>query len=117
MNHIIELETMQFFAYHGCFDEEKVVGNKFTVDLRLQGDFSKAAATDNLEDALDYQKAYQVVKTEMAQPSDLLEHVAGRILDHLYRVFDSLEQAEVKVAKKNPPIGGEMHQVSVTMAR
>ena len=108
---------MKFFAYHGCFKEEKIVGNHFRVDLKLEGDFSQAAQSDNLEDALDYQRAYQLVKKEMETPSDLLEHLAGRILGRLHNELHLLERATVKVSKKNPPIGGEMQQVSVTMSQ
>ena len=114
---IIEIEGMEFYAYHGHFPVEQVVGNRFIVDLTLFTDCTKAAKSDDLVDALNYQEVYLVVKEEMQIASHLLEHVAGRILQRLYREFESLEKAQVKISKLNPPMGGEIGKVSVTMER
>ena len=114
---IIEIEGMEFYAYHGHFAAEQVVGNRFIVDLALITDCSRAATSDDLADALDYQTAYGIVKEEMAIKSHLLEHVAGRILDRLYTEYQSLEKAKIKISKLNPPMGGEIEKVSVTLER
>ena len=113
----IELEGMEFFAYHGHYPVEKEVGNKFIVYVSIMTDCQKAGQSDKLKDALDYQKVYQIVKEEMAIPSDLLEHVATRILDKLYQGFKEIEQAKVKISKMNPPMGGQIEKVSVTLTR
>jgi 7,8-dihydroneopterin aldolase/epimerase/oxygenase len=114
---IIEIEDMEFFAYHGCFKEEQIVGNRFVVNLSITADCQEAAASDKLSEAIDYQKAYLIVKAEMKQKSFLLEHVAARILNSLYLQFPQIIQATVKVSKINPPMGGQMKNVSVTMSR
>ncbi|HKJ43936.1 MAG TPA: dihydroneopterin aldolase, partial [Sunxiuqinia sp.] len=101
MGHI-ELEGMEFFAYHGHYPVEKVVGNKFIVYAKITTDYDKAGKSDKLEDALDYQKLYQLIKDEMAIPSDLLEHVATRIMDKLYKGFQEIESATIKISKMNP---------------
>lgn len=111
----IEIEGMEFYAYHGHFPVEKIVGNRFIVDLTLSADCTQAAKSDDLRDALNYQEVYLVVKEEMQIASHLLEHVAGRILKRLYREFESLEKAKVKISKLNPPLGGEINKVSVTL--
>ena len=109
---------MEFLAYHGHFDAEKVVGNKFLVTLQLETDCECAAKTDNLEEALDYQIAYNIVKECMQESSNLLEHVAGRILDKLYEQFkQQLECARIKISKMNPPLGGQINRVSVVLER
>lgn len=113
----IAIEGMQFYAYHGHFEAERVVGNSFTVDLWMDTDCSAAAVSDNLDDALNYQAAYTLVKKEMAVTSKLLENVADRILNALMFEFSQLEKAEVKITKMNPPMGGEIEKVSVSMAR
>ncbi|OQC65138.1 MAG: Dihydroneopterin aldolase [Bacteroidetes bacterium ADurb.Bin008] len=113
----IELENMKFYAYHGCYREEQTVGNQFTVSVGLETNSCNAVVTDNLKDALNYQQAYEIVKKEMAKPSHLLEHLAGRILDALFREFELLESAWVKVSKMNPPMGGKMDCVSVTLSK
>lgn len=109
---------MQFFAYHGCFEQEKIVGNNFCVDLWIETDCEKASESDNIEDALDYQKAYSIVKEQMKIPSNLLEHVCKRILDALYEHFESrIISSKIKVSKMTPPMGGQIENVNVTLKR
>ncbi len=114
---MIQLENMEFYAYHGCYKEEQVVGNQFLVDLSLETDCDKPMKTDNLGDALNYLKVFELIKAEMAIKSNLLEHIAGRILDTLYENFDQIEKATIKVRKMNPPLGGRIESVSVTLSR
>ena len=114
---VIEIEGMEFFAYHGHFAVEQVVGNRFIVNVTLGTDCAKAAITDNLEDTLNYQIVYQVVSEEMKIKSRLLEHVAGRILDRLYEKFGDIINAKIKISKLNPPMGGQIEKVSVTLER
>ena len=113
---IIEIEEMKFYAFHGHFEAEQIVGNEFSVDLKLETDCHKAAVSDNLDDALNYQNVYEVVKHEMAQPSKLLENVAKRILDRLKYQFTSIIKVSVKISKMNPPMGGEIGKVSITLS-
>lgn len=114
---LIEIEGMHFYAFHGHFETEQIVGNDFIVDLKINTDCSKAALSDNLNDALNYQAVYMVVKKEMTIKSRLLENVANRILDALFAEFPNLEKAKVKISKMNPPMGGEIEKVSVTFVR
>ena len=114
---VIELEGMEFYAYHGHFAKEQIVGNRFIVDLTLFTDCTTAAKSDELIDALNYQSAYLIVKEEMQIKSHLLEHVAERILKHLYVDFETIEKAKIKISKLNPPLGGQIEKVSVTLER
>lgn len=114
---IIEIEGMKFYAYHGHFAAEQIVGNNFEVYIRLEADCDKAAISDNLEDALNYQAVYETIKEVMQVKSALLENVAKRILDTLYERFPAIKNAQIKVSKMNPPMGGEMERVSVTLSR
>lgn len=113
---LIEIEGMEFYAFHGHFEVEKVVGNRFLVNLEIEADGSRAGQTDRLEDTLDYQKAYLAVKEEMAIPSDLLEHLAQRIINRIKNNFPEAEKVKVKVSKMNPPMGGPIEKVSVSLA-
>ena len=108
---------MEFYAYHGHFAAEQVVGNRFLVDLTLITDCSKAAKTDDLNDALDYQVAYRIVKEEMEIKSHLLENVGDRILNRFAKEFSTIERVKIKISKLNPPMGGQIEKVSVTMER
>jgi dihydroneopterin aldolase len=114
---LIRIEQMEFYSFHGCFEEERIVGNRFIVGLELETDMSRAVQTDRIEDALNYQTAYELVKAEMKTTSYLLEHIANRILDALFAQFPQLEKATVKVSKMNPPMGGKIGSVSVEIQR
>ena len=113
----IEIENMEFFAYHGCFEEERTIGNLFLVDLFIEVDMEECAKSDDLKDALSYPIAYEIVKKEMLIPSNLLENVAARILHSLYNKTTGIKKAQIKVSKINPPIGGKVDRVSVTLTR
>lgn len=112
----ILLEEMEFFAYHGCFKEEQVIGNRFLVDLELEVDTEAAEKSDKLQDTVNYQVVYTTINQVMRQKSHLLEHVARRILDALREGFPAIRQMKVKVSKINPPMGGKMRSVSLEMA-
>jgi dihydroneopterin aldolase len=112
---LIEIEGMEFYAFHGHFDVEKVVGNRFLVTLKIEADLSRAGHTDKLEDTLDYQKAFLAVKQEMTVSSDLLEHVCQRIINRIKTEFPEVQKVSVKVSKMNPPMGGQIEKVSLTM--
>lgn len=114
---LIKIEGMEFYAFHGHYREEQKVGNKFLVDLTIEADLEVPRVSDNLKDTVNYQKAYQIVKTQMEEKSHLLEHIAGRILDALYSELEGIKKATVKVSKMNPPMGGKIGSVSVVMSR
>ena len=114
---LIQLEGMEFYAYHGCFKEERVAGNHFIIDLTIESDLYSAAQTDNLQDTLNYQEAYSLIEKEMEKKSYLLEHIANRILNALYENFTGIQKATVKVSKMNPPMGGKIKQVSVVLSK
>jgi dihydroneopterin aldolase len=117
MTGLIELEEMEFYAYHGCFKEEQIVGNRFLVNIAIETDCTKAAASDNINDALNYVSVYELTKKEMMQNSHLLEHLANRIIEQLHIQFPSVIHSKVKVSKMNPPMGGQMRCVSLTVTR
>lgn len=108
---------MKFFAHHGCFSEEKTIGNFFIVDFSVETDTDKAGESDNLDDALNYQRIYDIVKDEMSVPSNLLEHVATRILKRFRAEFPCTGEATVSISKLNPPLGGEVACSRVTLSR
>ncbi|MDR2928532.1 MAG: dihydroneopterin aldolase [Cytophagaceae bacterium] len=116
-NAIIELEDMEFYAYHGCYMDEQTIGNNFTVNVSVETDATLPAETDNIDDALNYVQIYETVKIEMEQTSHLLEHVAARIIDKIYEKFPSVTNAVVKVSKMAPPIDGRIKKISLTLKR
>jgi 7,8-dihydroneopterin aldolase/epimerase/oxygenase len=114
---IIELEGLEFYAYHGYFRSERIVGNRFEVNITIETDCEKAAQSDQLADTLNYESIYSLVKEEMHQRSHLLEHVAGRIIDRIHAGYPDAGKVRVKISKARPPMGGHIRAVSVTMER
>lgn len=114
---LIRIEDMEFYAFHGHYREEQIVGNHFLVDVTVETDTDAAGKSDELRDTLNYQTAYLVVKREMETTSNLLEHIATRILDALYNELTGIIRATVKVSKLNPVMGGRIGRVSVELSR
>ncbi len=114
---VISIEGMEFFAYHGCFKEEKIIGTKFRMDIFLKVDTIKAEQTDNLTDTVNYQSVYELIKEEMNTKSNLLENVGRRILDKIMGSFPQVENVQLKIRKLNPPLGGKIDFVSLEMAK
>lgn len=112
----IALEGMEFFAYHGCFSEEQIIGTRFMVDLLIETNTREAEETDKLSKTLNYQDIYLLIKEQMSIKSKLLEHVGRRILNSLLDKFPAIEYARVKVSKMNPPLGGKIGSVSLTLS-
>lgn len=112
---LIELEEMEFYAYHGCYEQEQVVGNRFLVNIAIQTDCSVAADSDSINDALNYVTVYQLTKEQIMQNSHLLEHLTKRIINSIKSSFPQIISLKVKVSKMNPPMGGQMKCVSLTI--
>ena len=112
---IIELEGMEFHAFHGCLEKERKEGNTFMVDIHAETEMKKAVKTDDLDKTIDYGRVYDIVAEQMAIPSNLLENVAGRILDAIRKEFKEILFCKVRVSKKNPPVNGTCAWSKVTV--
>lgn len=112
---IITLNDMEFHAFHGCLPHERALGNTFIVTVSMTLDTSAAGVSDRLEDTLNYQHVYDTVHDEMTQPSNLIEHVAQRLLQALTARFPQVEAFTVCLTKRNPPLGGRVKDVTITV--
>lgn len=106
---------MAFYAFHGCFKEESEIGTNFQVDCEFDCDTAKAEESDSIEDTVSYLDVYQTIKKEMEVSSHLLEHVARRIINALLDTFPQITYCKIRVHKLNPPLGGQMRGVNVTL--
>lgn len=115
---VIEIEGMEFYAFHGCYREEQIVGNRFLVDLTFETDIMAATESDSIEDTVSYLEVYELVEQEMKITSHILENVAQRIIDGVMeRFYPQITHIKVKVSKCNPPLGGNIKKVSVTLEK
>ena len=113
---VMELVGMEFHSNHGCLESERVKGNLFVVDLKAGFNPRKAAKSDDLADTIDYGAVYELIRREMDTPSNLLEHIAGRIAIAIAKEFDGLSPVTVTVAKQNPPVGGVCAWSKITVS-
>ena len=109
----IFLENVKIYAYHGVLPEEKIVGTYFIVNVELHADLWKAVGTDDLNDTINYAKINEIVHQQMNIPSELMEHVAGRILKNIKVTFPQISFVKIRITKTSPPMKGEMDGVSV----
>ncbi len=117
MKSIIAIEGMEFYAHHGCFPEERIIGTWFNVDLYMSLDTLRAQESDSLEDTLNYAEVYTKVKAEMAISSKLIEHVARRIVDRVLADYPIVEKVKIKLSKLNPPLGERIREVNITFEK
>ena len=109
----IYLKNIRLYAFHGCMDEEEKIGSDYLINVTVETNLASSSKSDRLEETIDYVSLHSIVKTEMEQRSKLLEHVVDRILKKILEEHPKVEKAKVKVAKINPPIGGNVEEVAV----
>lgn len=112
---IIKVENIRIFAHHGCLKEETKIGSDYRVDLEVKANLQTSAKSDDLFDTVDYVFLNKVVREEMSVPSKLLETVARRILDRIFKEDKLVQKASVSISKINPPIGGDVENVTIKM--
>jgi dihydroneopterin aldolase len=113
MTHIIEVNGIKLFAFHGCLPEEGKIGGNYLVDVWVETDFQLAAKTDTLENTIDYVVVNKIVAEEMAIRSKLIEHVGYRIIERLKSTLHNLHLVKVKITKICPPINGDVENVAI----
>ena len=101
------LHDVRFYAFHGVMPQERSVGGEFLVSVKVGYPLEKAMSSDDVADTLNYAALYELVKKEMMQPSGLLEHVMGRIVEAIEKAFPEVASVEVKIKKVNPPMGSD----------
>ena len=106
-NTYVYLQHVRFYAFHGVMPQEQKVGGEFFVDVRVGYPIAAAMESDEVADTLNYAELYALIKKEMDIPSRLLEHVAGRIVKQIGEQFPQVTSIDLKITKKNPPMGAD----------
>ncbi|TDE31503.1 MULTISPECIES: dihydroneopterin aldolase [Flavobacterium] len=112
---IIKLKNIRTYSYHGCLIEEGKIGSDYSVNLEIKTDLRKSSISDDLKDTVDYVLLNSIVEEEMAIRSNLLEHVANRIVTRIFREIPEISRIILQVSKLNPPIGGDVEAVTIEM--
>ena len=114
-NGYVILRNVRFHAFHGVMPQERQVGGDFLLTLRVGYPLAKAMESDEVGDTLNYASLYSLVKQEMNQPSQLLEHVAGRIAKAVMNAFPAVTSVDLELTKQNPPMGADCDGATVEM--
>lgn len=112
---LIQVKGIRCYSYHGCLQEESVIGGQFEVDVDLWCNFKPSADQDDLNLTINYVDVNRIVEEEMATAFKLIETVAYRILEKLKTEFSILKKARVEIRKINPPLDGDVSYVAVVV--
>lgn len=114
---VIRLRNMLFHAYHGVWDEEREVGQRFQVDIEIYRDVSASGRTDLLRDTIDLYKVYDIIeKIVTGKQFKLVEALAETIARELLKQFP-IPRLLVRVRKPNSPIPGICDGIEVEIIR
>jgi len=102
----VALQGVRFFAFHGFYPEEQVLGNHFVVDVEVGFLQQHHFTNDEIAHTVNYEQLYNVVAEQMKQPRKLLETVVQAIIDDLKTTYPFVETICVGLKKLNPPLPG-----------
>ncbi len=112
----IILKGLEFFAHHGFYEEERKIGNKYSIDIEVSTDFKRASTEDDLTGTINYEVLYEIINDIMKTPTKLLETIGKKIIQEVRLRLGSELDVLVSVSKFNPPIGGICERATVVIS-
>tara|TARA_B100000768_G_scaffold141571_1_gene133304 strand:+ start:5903 stop:6253 length:351 start_codon:yes stop_codon:yes gene_type:complete len=109
----IKVHGIRTFSFHGCLEEEKIIGGNYIVNVAINCDFKTAAIQDDLSKTIDYVAVKEIVVIQMSITNNLIESVAYKIIHEIKKNFSLANTCIVEIKKINPPIDGDVDYVSV----
>ena len=113
MQNKIIINGLRLYAYHGMMEQEQKVGAYFTIDVEVEVDISRAIDADELDGTISYADLYDLIRREMAVPSRLVEHAAGRIAQAILSKHSTAQSVHIRLLKENPPMGADCQGAGV----
>ena len=111
----IRLDGIYLRAFHGCYDLEQQVGNRFRVDIVIRTPLGDLPATDDVTQAVNYLTVFEIVERTMQRTQRTIEAAASNVIAAIKEAFPQIVEVECTVAKIAPPLGGKIDKVSVTL--
>jgi dihydroneopterin aldolase len=108
----IGLEGMEFFAFHGFYEEEQKIGTKYIVDVYITI-YTNTTTEDNIEKTINYEMIYEIVKNEMSNRVKLIEHLGEKIIAQLKERIVVKNKIKITIKKLHPPIAGKINNAIV----
>lgn len=110
---LIALEGLQFYAFHGVYEEEALIGNRFSVDVYINTSFDHAAQEDNVFRTINYETVFLVCQAEMRKPVKLIETLAQNMIWALKHQFSTIQSVKIRISKQNPLPHAKLNNVYV----
>lgn len=111
----VSLKGAEFFAYHGYYPEEQLLGTKFIVDIDVSFQSAGDAGSDDLSNTVNYEHLYNICCHEMKTPRKLIETVGNDIIEKVKAKYDFAEEIILVVKKKYPPFKGIIDHSAITL--
>jgi dihydroneopterin aldolase len=111
----IRLDGIYVRAFHGCYDLEQQVGNRFRVDVVISTPLGNLPQSDDVTQAVNYLTVYEIVERTMQRTQRTIEAAATNIIEAVKEAFPEIIEVECTVSKLAPPLGGKIDRVSVTL--
>ncbi|MCM1068114.1 MAG: dihydroneopterin aldolase [Muribaculaceae bacterium] len=104
----VAVEGLRIYAHHGVDPQETKVGNIFEVTVKVDFNAEHAMRSDRVDLTVSYADIVDIVKSEMAFPSKLLEHVCLRIYQNVTHRYSQITGGMIAIYKLQPPISAEL---------
>ena len=115
MKATVKVENLKIYAYHGCMEEEKIIGSDYVVNVTAECLLEKEAFEDDISKTVNYVDLASIVTREMGVRSKMLESVVKRICSCSLAEISLLEKITVCVSKICPPINADVERVTVCL--
>ncbi|MBL7785847.1 MAG: dihydroneopterin aldolase [Chitinophagales bacterium] len=109
---LLAIEGMHYYAYHGYYPEEQIIGCWYTIDVYVTADF-EAAHNDHLSDTFNYEQITAFCSTTMQTPVQLVEHLTQKIWDGLAHLYPTATALKVRISKHHPPLINHIEKIFV----
>jgi dihydroneopterin aldolase len=114
MGGAIRLLNISLFGHHGVSKAEREAGTLLEFDVELELDLDRAAASDQVEDTVNYMEVHEEIRGVVRDRHfHLLESLAGTVADRLVERFGA-RRVQVRVRKSNLPLSGGRVEVELT---
>jgi dihydroneopterin aldolase len=111
----INLNDAEFFAYHGFYPEEQLIGSRFLVDISVSFSPTGNLGEDEIDNTVNYEQLYNIACDEMKNTRKLIETVGQSIFDAIKEKFPFVKNIRVCIKKMDPPLKGKVGHSNVVI--
>ena len=113
METFLKIEDIKLWAKVGVLEEERELGQLFSLDIFLWTDFEKCTENDDLKKTVDYSKLVEILKNQAKKIYCFtIEKYSKEILEIIDNEFQ-LSKIKIVLTKCKPPITGFDGKVSI----